>query len=78
MKLVSLGQETVADRKEMFLRQKEDIEGKISDLESALDMIKFKCWYYKTAENLGEEEVKTMIPDNLPKEIKNIYEKTHS
>lgn len=77
MELVSLGQETVTDRKGMFLRQKKDIESKILELENALDMIKFKCWYYETAEKLGEKEVKAMIPDELPREIKNVYEKTH-
>ena len=77
MELVSLGQETVTDRKEMFLRQKKDIESKILEFENALDMIKFKCWYYENAEKLGEKEVKAMIPDELPREIKNVYEKTH-
>ena len=42
-------------------------------------MIQFKCWYYDQAIADGNEEhLKEMIPDNLPSEIKKLYELAHS
>ncbi|WP_328222865.1 hypothetical protein [Faecalicatena contorta] len=38
-------------------------------------MIKFKCWYYEQAISDGNEEhLNTIIPDNLPTDIKSLYE----
>ena len=42
-------------------------------------MIEFKCWYYEQAISDGNEErLNTIIPDNLPADIKNMYELAHS
>ena len=42
-------------------------------------MIKFKCWYYEQAISDGNEErLSTIIPDNLPDDIKEFYELAHS
>ena len=42
-------------------------------------MIKFKCWYYEQAISDGNEEhLNTIIPDNLPADIKAMYELAHS
>lgn len=42
-------------------------------------MIKFKCWYYEQAIKDGNEDrLLQIIPDNLPKEIKELYNKAHS
>ena len=50
MEWCSQGSSTYSKRRELFERQKENIECRISHLEQALDMIKFKCWYYDTTE----------------------------
>lgn len=52
----SLGDKTISKRKEMFLKQKENIENQIKELEKALAMIEFKCWYYEEAEKDGNEK----------------------
>lgn len=45
----------------------------------ALDMLKFKCWYYEQAIQDGNEDrVKALIPDDLPEEIKDAYENAHA
>lgn len=74
----SLGDKTISKRKEMFLKQKENIENQIKELEKALAMIEFKCWYYEEAEKDGNEKrVRTITPNELPKNIKKLYENAH-
>ncbi len=42
-------------------------------------MIKFKCWYYEQAISDGSEErLNTIIPNDLPADIKKMYELAHS
>ena len=51
----------------------------IENMNRALDMLKFKCWFYGQL-NRGdnEAEVRAMIPDGLPDDIKEAYENAHS
>ena len=45
----------------------------------ALEMLKFKCWYYEQAIlDCNEDRVKALIPDNLPEEIKDTYDNAHT
>lgn len=42
-------------------------------------MIDFKCCYYETAVQAGDEKiVKNMIPHSLPDETKDKYEQSHA
>lgn len=60
----SLGDKTIEKRKEMFLKQKESIMKEIKELEKALNMINFKCWYYDEAMKDGtEKRVKNISPN---------------
>lgn len=78
MRWCSLGDKTIKQRYNMFLKQKEQIESEMKELKKALDMIKYKCWYYEEAMKDGNEKrVKTMTPDQLPKEIKTLFEQAH-
>lgn len=75
----SLGDETIIKRKEMFLKQRENIEAQINELEKVLAMIKYKCWYYEEAEKDGNEDrVKNMTPCQMPSEIKMLFDNAHS
>ncbi len=49
MKWCSQGRETYGQRHSLFLKQKEAVEAEIQRLQKALDMIRFKCWYYEQA-----------------------------
>ena len=52
---------------------------KIAKMNRALDMLKFKCWYYEQAIQDGSEDrLEALIPDNLPEEIKGAYENAHA
>lgn len=78
MQWCSMGEETLEIRKEMFVKRKESIEEEIKSLEKALDMLKFKCWYYDTAIKYGSEDVvKNMTVDDMPEDIKIAFENSH-
>ena len=59
----------------MFLKRKSDVEQQIKELQEVLDYINFKCWYYETAcDSKSEESVKKLIPNNIPKKLKKLYD----
>ena len=73
------GPSTYPKRKAMFEERKAHMESEIANMNRALDMLKFKCWYYEQAIQDGHEDrVKALIPDNLPEEIKDTYDNAHT
>ncbi|MGN0135907.1 MerR family transcriptional regulator [Anaerotignum sp.] len=78
MEWCSQGSSTYSQRRELFLRQKEIVEGEIRKMEKVLDMIQFKCWYYEQAMQDGNEDrLNEMLPDHLPEEIQKLYDHAH-
>lgn len=72
------GSQTYAQQLELFLRQKEAVEGEIRRLEKALAMIRYKCWYYERAlQDGGEERLSRITPEDLPKDIRALYDLAH-
>ena len=73
------GPSTYSNRKKLFEDRRKALEKQLQELEKNMAMIKFKCWYYEQAISDGNEErLNTIIPDNLPADIKSIYELAHS
>lgn len=73
------GSSTYPLRKQLFEKQRTQVENEIKRLNKVLDMLKFKCWYYDEAIKDGNEErLSSLIPDDMPEEIKKIYLNTHS
>ena len=78
MELCAEGSSTYSVRRDFFLRRKEIVEEEIRKMNRVLDMIDFKCWYYEQAIKDGNEDrLNQMIPDNLPDEIKDVYDRAH-
>lgn len=78
MKWCSQGRETYGQRHSLFLKQKEAVEAEIQRLQKALDMIRFKCWYYEQAiKDQNEDRLNEMLPDRLPEEIQLLYNRAH-
>ena len=72
------GPSTYPQRRAMFEAQRAQLEAEIERMNRALDMLRFKCWYYDQAiKNGGEERLRAMIPDSLPEDIRPIYENAH-
>lgn len=79
MELCSKGSSTYAERKALFEKQRESVEGEIARLEKTLNMLKFKCWYYDQAIADGNEEhIREMLPDKLPADIQAVYDCAHA
>ena len=78
MKWCSQGRETYGQWHSLFLKQKEAVEAEIQRLQKALDMIRFKCWYYEQAiKDQSEDRLNEMLPDRLPEEIQLLYNRAH-
>ena len=73
------GPSTYPQRKALFEERKAHMEAEIAHMNRALDMLKFKCWYYEQAIQDGSEDrLKALIPDHLPEGIQKAYENAHS
>lgn len=78
MDLCLLGNDSLEERFEFFKKQELTIRDEIEKLQTNMDMIQFKQWYYKTAlEHKDEEYVKDMKPEKMPDNIRKLYENTH-
>ena len=78
MQWCTQGSKTYAQRRELFEKQRGQVESEIRRLGRVLDMLKFKCWYYEQAIQDGNEDrLKQMLPDNLPEEIQPLYNHAH-
>ena len=74
----SMGKETYPQRRAMFQKQKASIEAEIDRMNRALDMLKYKCWFYDQAmKGIPEEEIRAMIPDCMPDDVRIAYANAH-
>ena len=72
------GPSTYPQRKALFETQKAHMEKEIERMNRTLDMLRFKCWYYEQAIRDGSENaILSMIPDQLPEDIRRAYENSH-
>lgn len=62
------GDASLSQRYEMFLERKRETEKQIKMLQDSLDIINYKCWYYKTAMEAGTEKIHQKLPPELEKE----------
>lgn len=72
------GPSTYQNRYNLFQNQKEKVIKEIEHLNKILDMLKFKSWFYsKLLEDENEEKIRSLIPNNLPNDIKKAYINAH-
>lgn len=73
------GNKTYEQRRELFLKQKEQVEAELKRMNRVLDMLKYKCWYYEQALREGNEErLRAMKPEDMPEEIRLAYKNAHN
>lgn len=53
----SQGDCSLQQRYDMFIERKAVVEAQMEELKKTMEVIDFKCWYYKTALEAGTEEV---------------------
>ena len=72
------GSATYQQRKQLFETRLKKVEEEMDNLQKTMDMLKYKCWYYETAIQDGNEDrIQSMLPDKLPPEIQKIYDRAH-
>ena len=75
MQLCTEGPSTYAQRKQIFEDRRKAVEEELERLRKTLDLLKYKCWYYETAQKDGSEDrIRHMLPDGLPAEIQKLYD----
>ena len=78
MEWTTKGSATYQQRKQLFETRLKKVEEEMANLQKTKDMLKYKCWYYETAIQDGNEErILSLLPDNLPPEIQKIYNNAH-
>jgi len=72
------GDSTLKDRLNMFKQQEINVLAQIEDLQSTLNLIRFKQWYYETAvKDHTDQFVKNMKYEDMPDEIQKLYDELH-
>ena len=72
------GSSTYKQREQLFDTRLKKVEEEMDNLQKTMDMLKYKCWYYETAIQDGNEErIHSLLPDNLPPEIQKLYNHAH-
>ena len=78
MEWTTKGSATYQQRKQLFETRLKKVEEEMANLQKTKDMLKYKCWYYETAIQDGNEErIHSLLPDNLPPEIQKLYNHAH-
>ncbi len=78
MSLSREGKESYGKRLALLTKQKEMVIQEMGKMQEVLDMLTFKCWYYETAIEMGEEKMLwSLKPNEIPEEIRKAYENSH-
>lgn len=73
------GPSTYQKRLDLLQKQKEQVDIEMKKLKKTQAMLEFKCWYYQTAINDGNEaRIHDMLPNRLPKDIQALYDEAHN
>lgn len=69
------GDSTISERRKMIMAQREAVEEQIAQKQKTLNLLKYKSWYYETAEKAGTTEgIDKIAPEKLPPEIRKLRE----
>lgn len=70
------GDETIGQRLSMFREQQKRVTEQIEKLQEVLNLIKYKCWYYETAQTAGTCSIHDFLKlEDIPEDICKLMEK---
>lgn len=76
IEMVQRGDDSIDERLELFRKQKDAVEKQLEALQTTMEIVSYKCWYYETAKKAGTTSVPdNMTEDELPEDMKLIREK---
>lgn len=74
-----IGDSTIPERLNFFLEQKKKVEKQIEELNKVYDLVKYKCWYYQKAKEIGSVETLEKEKNKItPEEIQALLDNAHS
>lgn len=74
--LYLLGDSTITERLRMLVRQQEETELRLRELQDVLDILKYKRWYYETAQIAGTLNIHAAMKEqDIPEKIRKLREK---
>jgi len=70
------GDSSIAQRLQMIKEQKEIVEEQITELQDALDVLKYKTWLYEVALEAGTTAIHDNMPlEDIPPQIQKVKER---
>ncbi len=73
VELVMQGDRTLSDCLQFFQEQRETLQEQIRQLQQALDVVNYNCWYYETAMSKGSIlNMKKMTEEDIPQEFREV------
>lgn len=74
--LCDKGDSTISQRLKIIMEQRETVEEQITELQDALDVLKYKCWLYEVAQQAGTTAIHdNMLLEDMPPNIQKIKER---
>ena len=74
--LCDQGDSTIAQRLKIIMDQRESVEEQITELQDALDVLKYKTWLYEVALESGTTAIHDNMPlEDMPQNIRKIKER---
>ncbi|MDO4891082.1 MAG: MerR family transcriptional regulator [Coriobacteriaceae bacterium] len=69
MDMVAAGDESLEGRLALFEARRDALKREMAEMQSVLDVLEFKCWYYGTAVAAGTEDaVRGLSEEDIPAE----------
>lgn len=76
IELTTSGKDTLSERLQMFLDQRQRIQEQIAQLQQTLETVEYKCWYYETAIACGDEAIPRDMPmDEMPEQFRPVRQR---
>ena len=76
IELAMQGDATIAQRLEMFRKQKAVLEVRMAELQQTMDTLDYKCWFYETAKFAGTVTApQALADDEVPERFREIRRK---
>ncbi len=75
--LCMAGDSTLSERLNLIRRQQEVVHAQMAQLQSTLDMLDYKAWYYLTARQAGTCAIHATLPEaEIPEKFRAIRQRT--
>lgn len=76
MEMAMQGEETIGERLELFEQQRQRLLEQMRTLQQTLDVVEYKCWYYRTAKEAGDESAaRDLPPEQMPERFRVVRER---